>query len=159
MSDDTDPALARVRDALAAHGLQDRIREFDTHVPTAAAAERLGCPVGAIANSLVFRADQEPVLILASGAHKVDLRAAAHALGVPKLSRADADFVFSATGQRVGGCAPVGHPQRLRTLVDADLARYDQVWAGAGVFHAMFRTTHDELCALTRGPSVVIAAD
>lgn len=148
-------ALNRVESALAAAGLHDRITTFDDDVPTAAvAAAQLGCPVGAIANSLVFRAGDEPVLVLASGAHRVDtVKAAAH-LGVPRLSRADAEFVLTATGQRVGGCAPVGHATPLRTLVDADLAAYERVWAGAGIVHAMFWTTHDELLALTGGPSV-----
>ncbi|WP_040155389.1 YbaK/EbsC family protein [Mobilicoccus massiliensis] len=158
MSDDS--ALTRVEAALVAAGLFDRITEFTTDVPTAAAAaEQLGCEVGAIANSLVFRAGDEPVLVLASGAHRVDVAKAAEHLGVPKLSRADPDFVHGATGQRVGGCAPVGHPTALRTLVDRDLARYDRVWAGAGIVHAMFWTTHDELVTLTGAPSVDVGRD
>ncbi|WP_226346697.1 YbaK/EbsC family protein [Agilicoccus flavus] len=152
-------ALDRVRTALAAHGLCDRLVELPGDVPTAAdAARELGCDVGAIANSLVFRAGDEPVLVIASGAHRVDVRAAAAHLGVRKLSRADPDFVLAATGQVVGGCAPVGHPAPIRTLVDADLAAHAKVWAGGGVKHAMFHTTHDELLALTGGPSVEVGA-
>lgn len=152
-------ALERVRAALAAQGRIDRLVEFDGGVPTAVdAAARLRCDVGAIANSLVFRAGDEPVLLLASGAHRVDLAQAAAHLGVEKIRRADPAFVLAATGQAVGGCAPIGHPRPLRTLVDADLASHEEVWAGAGAKHAMFRTTHAELVEMTGGRSVDIGA-
>lgn len=153
-------ALARVRQALAAHGLHDRIVELPVDVPTAAAAATvLDCPVGAIANSLVFRAGDEPVLVMASGAHRVDTAKAAHALGVDRLSRADRDLVLAATGQVAGGCAPVGHPAPLRTIVDVALADHPRLWAGAGVGHAMLWLTYPELLDLTGAPPAEIAAE
>ena len=142
--------LTVVTEALAAHGMTDRVMELTTDVPTAAAAaEQLGCPVGAIANSLIFRAGDEPVLVLASGGHRVDVAAAGALAGVEKLRRADPELVFEATGQRVGGVAPIGHPSPLRTVLDEDLAGYERLWAGGGVAHAMFWATYDELLALT----------
>ena len=130
----------------------DRIVEFEDEVPTArAAAELLGCDVGAIANSLVFEADGEPLMIITSGAHRVDTQRVAELLGVRKIRRASREFVEQVTGQPVGGVAPIGHPKPIRTVVDLWLKRYDRVWAGAGNRHAMFPTTFDELVRLTNG--------
>ena len=132
--------------------------ELPADVPTAAAAAvHLGCEVGAICNSLIFRAGDEPVLVLTSGAHKVDKAKAAAHFEVPQLSRAEPDFVHAATGQRVSGCAPVGYPASIRMPIDESSADYGHVWAGGGVAHAVFRITHDELVALTGAPSVDVA--
>ncbi len=156
----SDPALDAVRAALAAHGLHDRIRVFDVELPTAqAAASELGCEVGAIANSLIFRAGDEPVLVVASGAHRVDVAVAGALFGVDRLRRADPAAVLAATGQVVGGCAPVGHPAPLRTVVDVDLAAHERLWAGAGIKPAMFWATYDELLALTAGTPARVRAD
>lgn len=146
------PNVQNVAAALAAEGLSDRVRMFEERVATAAqAAQRLGCEVGAIANSLVFDADGEAVLILASGAHRVDTERAAKALGVERLRRASPEFVREATGQPIGGVSPVGHPRRLRTLVDQALAAYPLVWAAAGHPNASFPTTFEELVKITGG--------
>lgn len=151
MSRPTDPAQL-FRQALAAAGLEPEIVRFDEPVPTAAAAaQRLGCEVGAIANSLVFDADGEPVLVLASGAHRVDTAKVAADLGLPRLRRASPDFVLEHTGQAVGGVGPTGHPRPLRTVIDADLTAYDRLWAGAGDKHSMVATTVEELVLLTGG--------
>ncbi|WP_328306333.1 YbaK/EbsC family protein [Actinomycetospora sp. NBC_00405] len=153
-----------VERALEAAGAPREIRTFDTPVPSAAAAaEQLGCEVGAIANSLVFTAGEEAraVLVLASGAHRVDPRRLATHLGVAKrrVKRADPDTVLRATGQHVGGVAPVGHPAPLPCLVDVALTAYPTVWAGAGDEHSMFPTTAEELVALTGGTLLEVAAD
>ena len=153
-----------VERALEAAGSPREIRTFDTPVPSAAvAAEQLGCEVGAIANSLVFTAGEEArvVLVLASGAHRVDPRRLATHLGVAKrrVKRADPDTVLRATGQHVGGVAPVGHPAPLPCFVDVALATYPTVWAGAGDEHSMFPTTAEELVALTGGTLLEVAAD
>jgi prolyl-tRNA editing enzyme YbaK/EbsC (Cys-tRNA(Pro) deacylase) len=146
------PNVQRVTDALAARGVTNRTQVFPDRLATAAqAAERVGCPIGAIANSLVFDADGEPVLILASGAHRVDTERAATTLGVPKLRRASPEFVRAATGQAIGGVAPVGHPRRLRTLVDEALRAHPVLWAAAGHPNALFPTTFEELLDLTGG--------
>ncbi|WP_243741145.1 YbaK/EbsC family protein [Streptomyces sp. 8K308] len=158
-STDATSALERVRAELARAGHADGIVELATDVPTAAAAaEQLGCQVGAIANSLVFEADGAPLLVVASGGHRVDVRKAARHAGVRKVRRATPEFVYEATGQRVGGVAPVGHPAPLRTLVDTALADHAEVWAGAGVAYAMFRTTFAELVTLTGGEAVEVGA-
>ncbi len=141
-----------VASVLTALGVPGRVRELGEPAPTAAiAAAQLGCEVGAIANSLVFSADGAPLLVLTSGAHRVDTAKVAAELGVVKVGRADPEFVYAATGQRIGGVAPVGHPQPIRTLVDDALAAYDVVWAAAGHVHTVFPTSFDELVRITDG--------
>jgi prolyl-tRNA editing enzyme YbaK/EbsC (Cys-tRNA(Pro) deacylase) len=148
----------RVVQALRAGGVDADVRRFDVPVPTAvAAAEVLGCEVGAIANSLVFDADGEPLLVLASGAHRVDTGKVAALLGVQRVRRASAEFVFAATGQEVGGVAPVGHPTALRTVVDVDLAAFGLLWAGGGDHHTMFSVTYEELLRVTGGVAAAVA--
>jgi len=153
------PNCAAVNEILASAGVPGRVRILDEPAPTAAAAAALlGVEVGAIANSLVFAtAEDEPVLVLTSGAHRVDIGKAATHLGTAKLRRADPDFVYAHTGQRIGGVAPVGHPAPLRTLVDEDLAEYPQVWAAGGIPHAVFPTTFAELVTLTGGTPAAVA--
>jgi len=137
---------------LAALGVPGRVRELAEPAPTAAtAAAQLGCDVGAIANSLLFSADGAPLLVLTSGAHRVDTAKVAAELGVERVRRADPDFVYASTGQRIGGVAPVGHPKPVRTLVDVALQSYDIVWAAAGHVHTVFPTTFDELVRITGG--------
>ena len=147
------PNCAAVNAILEAAGLRGRVRILAEPAPTAvAAAELLGVDVGAIANSLIFAtAEHKPLLVLTSGAHRVNTQKVALLVGTEKVSRASAEFVYAATGQRIGGVAPVGHPQQIRTLVDKELAAYPQVWAAGGVPHAIFPTTFDELVALTGG--------
>lgn len=156
---DADTPLTAVARVLRGRGMQDRICVLPDAVPTAmAAAEQLRCAVGAIANSLIFRAGDDPVLVIASGAHRVDVRAAGALFGVDKLRRADSELVFAATGQRVGGVAPIGHPAPLPTVIDVDLAGYGRLWAGAGLVHAMFWATYDELADLTGARPAVVGA-
>jgi prolyl-tRNA editing enzyme YbaK/EbsC (Cys-tRNA(Pro) deacylase) len=141
--------VARVLRAL---GVPGQVRELPEPAPTAAtAAAQLGCEVGAIANSLLFSADAQPLLILTSGAHRVNTAKVAAEVGVDKLGRADPDFVYASTGQRIGGVAPVGHPRPIRTLVDNALAQYDVVWAAAGHAHTVFPTSFGELVRITSG--------
>ncbi|GIJ77807.1 Cys-tRNA(Pro) deacylase, prolyl-tRNA editing enzyme YbaK/EbsC [Micromonospora phaseoli] len=123
----------------------------------AAAAEALGVDVGAIANSLVFDADGAPLLVLTSGAHRVDTAGLATRLTVTRLRRATPHFVKEHTGQVIGGVAPVGHPQPLRTLVDTALDKYDEIWAAGGVPQAVFPTTYAELLRVTGGVPTDVA--
>ncbi len=149
---DMHPNVLRVADALATAGAAGQIVELSDPAPTAAtAAAQLGCPVGAIANSLVFNADGQAVLILTSGAHRVDTRRAAQALGVRAILRADPDFVRRHTGQSIGGVAPVGHPEPIKTLVDVQLKDYEVVWAAAGHPYTVFPTSYVELLRITGG--------
>jgi prolyl-tRNA editing enzyme YbaK/EbsC (Cys-tRNA(Pro) deacylase) len=148
----------RVLAALQAAGIEADVRRFDDPVPTAvAAAEALGCELGAIANSLVFDADGEPLLVVASGAHRVDTGKVAALIGAQRVRRASAEFVLAATGQEVGGVAPAGHPAPLRSVVDVDLAAFPLLWAGGGDHHTMVGLTYDDLVTLTGGTPAAVA--
>jgi len=154
------PAVSKVRAALEEHGVRGEIRWLDDAVTTAAlAAQALDVEVGQIANSLVFTLDGEPVLVMTSGAHRVDTDFLGARLG-GVLGRASKDVVRDATGQVIGGVAPVGHPAPVRTLVDTALAQYDVVWAAAGHAKTVFPTSFDELVRITGGePTAVVAED
>lgn len=169
------PAVAKVANALAeaGHGgAADGIRVLPDEVRTAAqAAEALGVEVGAIANSVVFRAvfddgapaeaelasesenmeRAEPLLALTSGAHRAGITRLAELAGAHRVDKADPSFVKHRTGQVIGGVAPVGHAQPLTTLVDESLRAYEVVWAAAGHAKAVFPTTFSDLVALTGG--------
>ncbi|WP_438856451.1 YbaK/EbsC family protein [Agromyces sp. M3QZ16-3] len=149
-------AVDRVAAALAADGIEPRIVWFDDAVTTAKlAAEALGIEVGQIANSLVFTLDDEPILVLTSGAHRVDTEWLGAELG-GTIGRASKEVVKAATGQVIGGVAPVGHPEPVRTFVDVDLAAYDEVWAAAGHAKTVFPTTFDELVRITGGTPTAV---
>jgi prolyl-tRNA editing enzyme YbaK/EbsC (Cys-tRNA(Pro) deacylase) len=153
------PNCLAIEAILEGAGAAGRVRILDEPAPTAAAAAALvGVEVGAIANSLVFATDEdEPLLVLTSGAHRVDTGRVAGLVGTARLKRADPDFVYAHTGQRIGGVAPVGHPRPLRTLVDVALAGYPEIWAAGGIPHAVFPTTFAELVALTAGEPAEVA--
>jgi prolyl-tRNA editing enzyme YbaK/EbsC (Cys-tRNA(Pro) deacylase) len=156
------PSIARFRAELESRGGRGRIVVLPDSVHTAAlAAEALGCEVGAIANSLLFSVpgnedtgagaatEPEPLLLLTSGAHRVDTAKVAATLGVPRLDRARPDFVRRHTGQVIGGVSPFAHPAPLRTHLDSWLRRYDTIWAAAGHPAAVFSSTFEELQQLT----------
>jgi prolyl-tRNA editing enzyme YbaK/EbsC (Cys-tRNA(Pro) deacylase) len=147
------PARSRlVHDSLRAAGITGDIVVLPDAASTAAlAAAALGIEVGAIANSLVFWSDDEPLLVMTSGAHRVDTAALAERLGRGSIRRATPEQVREATGQAIGGVAPTGHPAPLTTVIDEDLARYDEIWAAGGTPHTVFPLTYDELVALTGG--------
>jgi prolyl-tRNA editing enzyme YbaK/EbsC (Cys-tRNA(Pro) deacylase) len=146
------PNTAKVAARLREVGAGGEVLELPEAVPTAAAAAALvGCEVGAIANSLIFAADGEPLLVLTSGAHRVDTAKVAGQIGAAKVKRADPDFVRSATGQPIGGVAPTGHPKPVRTLVDKWLATHEVVWAAAGHPNTLFPTSYEELIRITGG--------
>jgi prolyl-tRNA editing enzyme YbaK/EbsC (Cys-tRNA(Pro) deacylase) len=151
------PSIVRVAHILRDAGaIGEPVQLADSTRTAAQAAAALGCDVGAIASSLLFLADGEPLLVLTSGAHRVDTAHVAQLLRVSKVTMAEADTVRAATGFAIGGVAPVGHPQPLRTLVDAMLADHEVVWAAAGHPHAVFPTSYDELVGLTGGEPVQV---
>jgi prolyl-tRNA editing enzyme YbaK/EbsC (Cys-tRNA(Pro) deacylase) len=157
MSSQEHPRVAEVERLLRAAGVTGEVRHLPESAPSAAAAAaQLGVPVGAIANSLVFDVGGSPLLVLTSGAHRVDEALVAELLGVPRISRATPAFVREHTGQVIGGVAPLGHPAPIGTLVDVELARYDQVWAAAGHSHTVFPTTFDELLVLNGGTAAEV---
>lgn len=152
------PARSRiVHDSLRAAGITGDIVVLPDAASTAPlAAAALGVAVGAIANSLVFWSDGEPLLVMTSGAHRVDTAALAARLGRESIRRATAEQVREATGQAIGGVAPTGHPTPLVTVVDQDLAGYPEIWAAGGTPHTVFPMTFDELVALTGGTVVKV---
>lgn len=142
----THPAVVRVRDALVAAGLADTVSALPQSVHTAkAAADVLGCSVGEIAKSIVFRAaDARAVLVIASGANRVDSRKVA-ALIAQSIGKADADFVRTRTGFVIGGVAPFAHREMPITLMDEALLQYTSVHPAGGHPNAMFRITPMDL--------------
>jgi prolyl-tRNA editing enzyme YbaK/EbsC (Cys-tRNA(Pro) deacylase) len=151
-------SIGTFRAELAARGGRGRIVVLPDSVHTAAlAAEALGCEVGAIAHSLLFDADGEPVLILTSGSHRVDTDKAAATIGVPTLKRARPEFVREHTGQVIGGVSPIAHPAPIRTFLDPWLRQYDEIWAAAGHPAAVFSTTYDELLRMTGAIEIEVA--
>ncbi|MBF6542656.1 YbaK/EbsC family protein [Nocardia brasiliensis] len=151
------PTVLAVEAALRAAGITPQIRVLPETAPTAvAAAQQLGCSVAAIANSLIFDAAGAPLLVLTSGAHRVDTGKVAAHLGLAKLSRATAEFVRAHTGQAIGGVAPLGHPAPIRTLIDESLAAHDEIWAAAGHPHTVFCTTYRELLEATGAEAISV---
>jgi prolyl-tRNA editing enzyme YbaK/EbsC (Cys-tRNA(Pro) deacylase) len=153
-----DTGLQRVQAALVAAGFGARVRELPASTRTAAeAAAAVGCTVAEIVKSLVFKSlSGRPVLVLASGANRVDEARLAAILGEP-VAKADAAFVRGRTGYAIGGVPPMAHTAPIRTLIDADLIRYAQLWAAAGTPKAVFPITPAELVRLTGGEVVAVA--
>jgi prolyl-tRNA editing enzyme YbaK/EbsC (Cys-tRNA(Pro) deacylase) len=158
-----DPCVSRVAAALASFGARGQITILDDAAKTARqAADALGIEIAQIANSLVFRAYRDektvrPLLVLASGAHRVDTLRVADLLGLREISLADAAFVSEHTGFTIGGVAPITPRHPIQTVVDVSLSRYGQVWAAAGHPRAVFPTSYDELLRLTAGHPAEIA--
>jgi prolyl-tRNA editing enzyme YbaK/EbsC (Cys-tRNA(Pro) deacylase) len=152
------PGITRFRAEHTRLGGTGEVVILPESVHTAAlAAQALGCEVGAIANSLVFDDHGSPVLILTSGAHRVDTAATAARIGAGSLARASADFVREHTGQVIGGVSPIGHSAPVPTFLDTWLQRHEVVWAAAGHPAAVFSTTYDELLAMTGASPVEVA--
>jgi prolyl-tRNA editing enzyme YbaK/EbsC (Cys-tRNA(Pro) deacylase) len=144
------PSVTSFRRALQERGGAGRIVLLPDSVHTAAlAADALGCQVGAIANSLLFDAGGVPVLVLTSGAHRVDTAKTAERVGVPRLRRASPEFVREHTGHVIGGVSPFDHPGPVPTYLDRALRQYHPIWAAAGHPAAVFSTSYEELLALT----------
>jgi prolyl-tRNA editing enzyme YbaK/EbsC (Cys-tRNA(Pro) deacylase) len=152
------PNSERINTLLAAAGVPGRVRILTDAAPTAvAAAAQIGCDVGAIANSLLFATDERtPVLILTSGAHRVDTTRVAELVGTAALHRAAPDFVREHTGQAIGGVSPIGHPAPIRTLLDVTLSDYDTVWAAGGIPHAVFPISFRDLLRITNAEPVAV---
>ena len=144
-------AVERVQQALVERGVEPRIVEFAGSTRTAAeAAAAIGTTIERIVKSLVFRASDGLVIVLASGVNRVDTSRLAELLG-RSIRRADAARVREATGFAIGGVPPLGHTQPLPVVVDRDLLQYDQVWAAAGTPHSVFPIAPAELVRVTGG--------
>ena len=151
------PKVAQVEAVLHTAGIDVDVRQIDKATPTAAAAaEYLGCEVGAIANSLIFMADGEPLLVLTSGAHRVDTAVLARRIGAIAITRANPEEVVAATGQVIGGVAPVGHPAPVRTYLDVTLRDHDELWAAAGIPASPVPITYADLLRVTGATEVEV---
>ncbi|MDF2561615.1 MAG: aminoacyl-tRNA deacylase [Microbacterium sp.] len=147
-----------VQQHLEAAGVSASIRVLPDSARTAAeAAAAIGCDVAAIANSLVLIADGEPVLVMTSGGHRVDLDVLTASIGAREVAMAPASVVRSATGQAIGGVAPIGHPKPLRTFLDDALQHRDELWAAAGHPHTVMPLTFEQLRLLTQGTVITVA--
>jgi prolyl-tRNA editing enzyme YbaK/EbsC (Cys-tRNA(Pro) deacylase) len=154
------PSARRVQDALRAAGFANEVVELPDAARTAAeAAAAVGCAPAQIVKSLVFvgRVSGRPVLVAASGGHRVDEAAVAAAVGEP-VGKAPPDLVRERTGFAIGGVPPLGHAEPLRTLVDEALLGHDRIWAAAGHPHAVFALTPDELVRMTGGEVARVGA-
>jgi len=152
------PRAQKVQDSLKAKGFSLEVVELPDSTRTAAeAAQAIGCQVGQIVKSLVFKTRQteRPVLVLASGSNRVDEQKIERLAGEP-VGKADAEFVRRHTGFAIGGVPPLGHDTPLETLIDEDLLKYEEVWAAAGTPHAVFRLRPTDLEEMTGGQVVSI---
>jgi prolyl-tRNA editing enzyme YbaK/EbsC (Cys-tRNA(Pro) deacylase) len=118
----------------------------------------VGCELGQIAKSLVFAREStgRPVLVITSGANRVDEGALAARLGENSIRKPDGDFVREQTGFAIGGVAPLAHSQPIETYIDEDLLRYPEIWAAAGTPHALFRLDPADLPRMTGGSVIPV---
>jgi prolyl-tRNA editing enzyme YbaK/EbsC (Cys-tRNA(Pro) deacylase) len=148
------PNAERVQAELRSRGAGGEVVELAASTRTSQeAAAAIGTTVAQIAKSLVFMAGESPVLVIASGVHRVSMQKLAELLGCA-ATRPDGDAVKRLTGFPIGGVAPVGHATPLRLLIDQDLLQHQEIWAAAGTPHAVFRTTPEELVRITAGEVV-----
>ena len=157
---DFGPSVRRVQEALAAAGGGHEVIALEQSARTSAqAASAVGCKVDQIAKSLVFRgqSSQRAILVIASGANRVDEGKVAALISEP-VGRADADFVRQRTGFAIGGVAPVAHAEPLTILIEEDLMRWSEIWAAAGHPNTVFKLTPDDLVRLTGGRVAAVRA-
>jgi prolyl-tRNA editing enzyme YbaK/EbsC (Cys-tRNA(Pro) deacylase) len=158
MSSTLPPSAQRVQQALAQLGLTCQVVELPASTRTVQdAAQAVGSTVGQIVKSLVFRGSRTdtPILVVASGANRVNEQRLAELVGEP-ITKADAAFVRAHTGFAIGGVAPLAHPSPLRTYIDTDLFHYDTIWAAGGTPNTVFALTPADLLTMTRGTVVTI---
>ena len=143
----------KVYQSLLAQGFDYLVIEFQESTRTAQeAADRVGCALGQIVKSLIFKGAEsgKPILVLTSGANRVDekrIKVYAH----ESIARADPEFARSATGFAIGGIPPLGHVQKIETYIDEDLLQYETVWAAAGTPNAVFELPSANLQKITGG--------
>lgn len=147
------PTAAKVQALLLRGGYPCKVIEFSESTRTAQeAADRVGCALGQIVKSLIFRGLQsgKPILVLTSGANRVDEKRLSQVTGEP-IGRADPDLVRTTTGFAIGGVPPLGHATRIETYLDEDLLQYPALWAAAGTPNAVFELTPADLQKMTGG--------
>ena len=162
MSESADyPSVKRVKDFLASHDIDVEIRHLSETARSAAdASSALGVQVGQSASSIVFSIPQ-PLLVITSGRHKVDTELVAKTANLPKLGRADADFVKTWSGFVIGGVSPVawlhdGTQYQPQTFIDLALDEYENIWAAAGHTHVVFRTNFKDLARISNATAIFV---
>lgn len=156
MNQPLSPSAQKIQNLLTARGYAVTVIEFSESTRTAQeAADRAGCQLGQIVKSLIFRGNSsgKPILVLTSGANRVDEKRIAVYAGEP-IGRAEADFVREVTGFAIGGVPPLGHAQRMETYLDEDLLLYETIWAAAGTPNAIFELSPVQLQEMTEGKPV-----
>ena len=152
------PSAKKVQDLLLAQGYDCKVLEFVESTRTSAeAAERVGCTLGQIAKSLIFRGlkTNKAVLILTSGINRVNEGVMGRIAGEP-IGRAEAEFVRAVSGFAIGGVPPIGHLQPMETYLDQDLLQYKTIWSAAGTPNAVFELTPEDLQKMTAGKVVKV---
>ena len=141
----------KIQDALKSRHLQLEVIELDASTRTAQeAANAVGCQIGQIVKSLVFRSGEDALLFLVSGQNQLDVARVSAELGIP-VEKADADFTREKSGYPIGGVPPIAHATPMRAFIDRDLMAFDEVWAAAGTPHAVFKLESRLLPELTGG--------
>jgi len=157
----SNPTALKFQELLKTLGMQGEVVEFEGTTRTAAdAAAAIGCEVGQIVKSLIFRAQPsgEAVLVLTSGANRVD-EAHVGALIGETLGKADAEFVRAHTGYAIGGVPPFGYKNLEHTFMDEDLLKYEEIWAAAGTPNAVFPLKPAELLQQVSAKVVKVAME
>ena len=158
MSKKLSSSARKVQEALRSHGFDCMVTELSHSTRTAKeAAQAVGCEVGQIVKSLIFKAQKShmPILVVASGSNRVNIKKIRGIVSEP-IKMADADFVRKKTGFAIGGVPPLGHVERLRTFIDEDLFEHKEIWAAAGNPHALFKLTPDDLVNMTDGQIISV---
>jgi len=158
MTQTLSPSAEKVQEALQKLGFKNEVLELQTTTRTSAEAARaVGCEVGQIAKSIVFRTikTDRPVLVIASGPNRINEKRIEEKVSEP-IGKADADFVREKTGFVIGGVPPVGHKEKMQIFIDEDLLRYQEIWAAAGTPNALFKLTPSELIRMTGGEVISI---
>jgi prolyl-tRNA editing enzyme YbaK/EbsC (Cys-tRNA(Pro) deacylase) len=158
MSDELKPSARKVQEALRAIGLSTEVVQMQGTTRTAEdAARAVGCEVGQIVKSLIFKGSrsQKPILVVTSGTNRVNEKILGQHASEP-IKMANADFVRETTGFAIGGVPPIGHRRPLMIFIDEDLLRYKEIWAAAGTPHAVFKLTPDELKKITNGTVISV---
>lgn len=160
MRDPQNPTAIKYQHLLTELGIDTRVVEFEQATRTAQdAADAIGCQVGQIVKSLIFRTKSgQGLLVLTSGSNRVDEKHVRELVG-EKLGKADADFVRAATGYAIGGVPPFGHASQLSTFIDQDLLQYKTIWAAAGTPNAVFQLDPDELVAHSGGQVAAVSEE
>ncbi|MGI5922277.1 MAG: YbaK/EbsC family protein [Syntrophomonadaceae bacterium] len=161
MNNELSKSAQKIQAVLNEYGLELKVVEFEESTRTSSeAAAAIGCELGQIAKSLIFKGKntEKPILVIASGDNRVDEKKI-RALAGEKIGKADAAFVLKHTGYAIGGVPPVGHATPITPFIDQDLLRFEEIWSAAGTPHAVFKLTPDQLINITGGTLADVKVD